>query len=86
MYLGDTAKHANTVGNAQRGGELSDDNAIGFEFTLSNIFKVYNNLDLYVMGGYMLAGDGLDMYSNAKGGNVSMDDPYVLATRLVYSF
>jgi hypothetical protein len=86
MYLGDTTKHANTVGNAQRGGELSDDNAIGFEFTLSNIFKVYNNLDLYVMGGYMLAGDGLDMYSNAKGGNVSMDDPYVLATRLVYSF
>ena len=60
--------------------------AIGFEFTLSNIFKVYNNLDLYVIGGYLLAGDALDMYSNTKGGNVNMDDPYVLATRLVYSF
>jgi hypothetical protein len=86
MYIGDTTKHANTVGNAQRGGELSDDNAIAMEFTLSNIFKVYNNLDMYIIGGYMLAGDGLDMYSNAKGGNVSMDDPYVLAMRMVYSF
>jgi hypothetical protein len=88
MYLGDTSKNANTVGTALETGttDYRDDSGIGFEFTLSNIFKVYNNLDLYVIGGIMLAGDALDMYSTAKGANVNMDNPYVLATRLVYSF
>jgi len=87
MYIGDTAKNGNTVGNAvSAGGEPVDKNTVGFEFTLSNIFKVYNNLDLYVIGGYMVARDAMDMWSNAEGGNVSIDDPYVLAMRMVYSF
>ena len=87
MYLADTTSNANTVGNAlDSNGEFRDDNAIGFEFTLSNIFKVYNNLDFYVVGGILLAGDATDMYNTAKGANVNMDNPYALLTRLVYSF
>ena len=86
MYIADTTKNGNTVGNARDAGsgELSDDNAIGLEFTLSNIFKVYKNLDLYVIGGYLFAGDALDMWDGTE--NTSIKDPYVLATRLVYSF
>jgi len=87
MYLGDTTNDGNTIGFASDGeGGLRDDNAIGMEFTLSNIFKVYNNLDLYVIGGYMFAGDAMDQYNIAKDKNESVDDPWVIATRLVYSF
>jgi len=86
MYLGDTTNDGNTIGFAVKGDELRDDNAIGMEFTLSNIFKVYNNLDLYVIGGYLLAGDGMDQYKIDEDKNVSVDDPWVIGTRLVYSF
>jgi hypothetical protein len=87
MYLGDTTNDGNTIGFASDGeGGLRDDNGIGMEFTLSNIFKVYNNLDLYVIGGYMFAGDAMDQFDIAKDKNVDVDDPWVIATRLVYSF
>jgi len=52
---------------------------------LSNIFKVYNNLDLYVIGGYLIAGDALDML-DGTGKIQGNDNPWALATRLVYSF
>jgi hypothetical protein len=80
MYLGDTTKNGDTVGNSGK-----DENAIGYEFTLSNIFKVYNNLDLYVIGGYLIAGDALDMV-DGTGKIQGNDNPWALATRLVYSF
>ena len=87
MYLGDTTNDGNTIGFASDGeGGFRDDNAIGMEFTLSNIFKVYNNLDLYVIGGMLFAGDAMDQYNIAKDKNESVDDPWVIATRLVYSF
>ena len=85
MYLADTTKNGDTAGNsANADGTLKDNNAIGFEFTLSNIFKVYNNLDLYVIGGWLFTGSALDMWNGVD--NTSMKDPYVLATRMVYSF
>jgi hypothetical protein len=75
------------VGNATNvDGSRENNNTIGYEFTLSNIFKVYNNLDLYVIGGWLFAGKALDMNTGTPGDNKSMKDPYVLATRLVYSF
>jgi hypothetical protein len=86
MYLGDTTEDGNTIGFARKNGERRDDNAIGMEFTLSNIFKVYNNLDFYVIGGYLVTADGMDQYNIAKDKNESIDDPWVIATRLVYSF
>jgi hypothetical protein len=87
MYLHDTSKNGDTVGNATNvDGSREDNNTIGYEFTLSNIFKVYNNLDLYVIGGWLFAGKALDMNNGTPGDNRSMKDPYVLATRMVYSF
>ena len=80
MYLGDTTSHGDTVGNTGK-----DENTIGFEFTLSNIFKVYNNLDFYVVGGLLVAGDAMEMI-DADGDNSSIKNPYALLTRLVYSF
>ena len=78
MYLGDTTNDGNTIGFASDGeGGLRDDNGIGMEFTLSNIFKVYNNLDLYVIGGLLLAGDAYGQFNIAKDKNVNVDDPWV---------
>jgi hypothetical protein len=87
MYLADTTKNGDTAGNSLNvDGTREDNNAIGFEFTLSNIFKVYNNLDLYVVGGWLFAGDALKMSTGTPGDNKDMKDPYVLATRLVYTY
>ena len=85
-YYADTTKNGNTVGNAHAsGGGLRDDNGIGLEFTLSNYFQIYKNLTADFIGGYLIAGDATGHVELAAK-NVSMDDPYVIGSRLVYSF
>jgi hypothetical protein len=87
MYLGDTTKNGNTVGMARRDdGSLRDDKTIGFEFALTNIFQVYNNLEFDVVAGYLFAGKAWDMYDDTRGKNVSPDDPFQVGWRLKYSF
>ncbi len=86
MYIGDTTKHGNTVGNARKADKttLRDDKEIGWELALINEFQIYKNLKFNVLLGWLFAGDALDMWNGAK--NVTMKDPYILGTRLIYTF
>jgi len=92
MYLGDTTKNGNTNGNARQNPgvpadtNLRDDKTIGIEFALTNQITVYDNLELYWGAGYLFAGDAFDIYDEADGDNKSPDNPWDLATRLVFSF
>ena len=92
MYLGDTTKNGNTNGNARKNPSdpadttLSNDSTIGFEFALTNQFTVYENLELYVGAGYLFAGSAFDLYNEADLDNESPENPWDIATRIVFSF
>lgn len=88
IYIGDTTKNANTMGSARKTGTSlpRDDKTIGFELDLINEITIYNNLKWNIGLGYMVAGDALDYYSLAKGKNIDGKDPWVLVTRLTYTF
>ncbi len=87
MYVGDTTKNGNTYGTARTAaGNPRDDNSVGWELGLLNSFQIYKNLSFFVGGGYVFAGDGMDLWSAAKGKNVSPDNPWLFATRLLYEF
>jgi hypothetical protein len=88
MYIGDTTKHGNTLGDAyKRGGAiLRDDKDIGWEFDLLNDIKIYNNLMLYVGGGILIAGDAMDQYDGTVRGASSPKNPWIIGTKLKYSF
>jgi hypothetical protein len=86
MYIGDTTKHGNTLGNAVRLGfpAYRDDKDIGWEIDLLNDIKVYNNLTWSFGGGILIAGDALDQYAGLL--NKSPSNPWVIATKLRYNF
>ncbi len=85
MYVGDTTKNGNTYGNARKAsGRPRDDKEIGWELGLLNTFQIYKDLVWFVGGGYVIPGDGMDLWNGTK--NVSPKDPWQIATRLVYSF
>lgn len=95
LYIGDTTKNGNTFGTARRyvgaagaaGNLLRDDKFIGVELDLLNEIQIYKNLVFKVFGGYMFAGNAMDLYSgNAVTGNFSMKNPWALRTRLLYTF
>ena len=85
MYIGDTTKHGNTLGDAVDLMGLRDDKGIGWEFDLLNDIKIYNNLTWSVGGGILVAGDALDQ--NITGPfNKSPGNPWVIGTKLRYDF
>lgn len=87
MYIGDTTKNGNTVGNARKsGGTPRDDKSIGWELGMLNEFKIYKQLTWFVGGGYLFAGDALDYFNTTTGRNKSPADPWQIATRLLYEF
>jgi hypothetical protein len=90
LYIGDTTKHGNTIGNARGFGGTSpfprNDGTIGVEFDLINEINIYKNLKFDVGLGYLLAGDAMDYFNVTTGRNKSGDDPWVLVTKLTYSF
>jgi len=90
LYIGDTTKHGNTMGNARGFGGASpfprNDGTIGVEFDLINEFNIYKNLKFDVGLGYLIAGDAMDYFNVTTGRNKSGDDPWVLITKLTYSF
>jgi hypothetical protein len=87
LYIGDTTKNGDTVGfSANADGTLKDHGSIGMEFTLTNVFKVYNNLDMSLVASWLIAGKAMDMYNFNTGDNDSPKDPYLLGMRMVYSF
>ena len=62
LYIGDTTAHGNTFGNALNSrGQLRNDQTIGIEFDMLNEFEIYKNLTFKLFGGYMFAGDAMNM-------------------------
>ena len=86
MYIGDTTKNGNTIGTARKANNITlrDDNTIAWELGLLNNFEVYKNLTFNVLLGWLIPGKGLQYYSGGK--NVEPDDPWLIATRLQYTF
>ncbi|MBM4323024.1 MAG: hypothetical protein FJ115_05635 [Deltaproteobacteria bacterium] len=90
MYIGDTTKNGNTVGTARKApygsANLRDDKTIGFEFGLLNEIKIYKNLSFDVGLGYLIAGDALEYWDSTRSKNVKPDNPWLIASRLMYRF
>ena len=76
MYIGDTTKHGNTIGDAvewtpnSQNAILRDDKTIGWEFDIFNDIQIYKNLQFRFGGGILLAGKAFDYYDtrNQSGG------------------
>ena len=88
LYIGDTTKNGNTMGTAwdfQRG-TLRNDSTIGHELNLINEWQIYRNLTFKFWGGYMWAGDAMDIFNPVTGSNFSMHNPWAVRTRLMYTF
>jgi hypothetical protein len=89
LYIGDTTRHGNTLGNAvkyQGASLLRDDNSIGFELDLMNDIQIYNNLRFWVGVGYLFAGNALDINNAGLGLNRAATNPWAVRTRLMYTF
>lgn len=87
LYIGDTTKNGNTIGNAVKSdGTLRDDKGIGFEVDLINEIQIYNNLKWNVGLGMLFAGDALDYRVGATNTNDSVKNPWNVVTSLVYTF
>jgi hypothetical protein len=86
MYIGDTTKNGNTIGNAvTSAGKPRDDSAVGWEIDLYNTLAIYKNLTFQFGGGYLLAGKAMDYQASATT-NTSPKDPWIVVTNLTYSF
>jgi hypothetical protein len=88
LYIGDTTKNGNTLGNAVKPGTtaLRDDKDIGFELDLINEISIYKNLAFTFGGGYLWAGDALDIKKGTLTTNYSPKNPWAVRSRLIYSF
>jgi hypothetical protein len=87
LYIGDTTKNGNTMGNARRAtGFPRDDKTIGVEFDLIHEIKIYKNLKYDIGFGYLFAGKALEYFNIETGRNKDGKDPWALITRLTYTF
>ncbi len=91
MYVGDTTKHGNSLGNALKypgtgSTLLRDDKDIGWELDVMNDFQIYKNLRFHIGGGYLWAGDALDFRRGTSFLNFSPKNPWAVRTRLIYTF
>ena len=86
MYIRDTTKNGNSIGNAVKAdGTPRDDNNIGVEIDLVNDLMIYKNLKFSFGGGFLFAGPAMD-YLDTGTTNRSPKNPYALITVLTYSF
>ena len=92
MYVRDTTKNGNTIGNAvTSAGNPRDDSSVGWEIDLYNTLAIYKNLTFQVGGGYLFAGDAMDFNvltagAATPGNNKSPKNPWIFVTNLTYSF
>jgi hypothetical protein len=91
MYIGDTTKNGNTLGNAVTAfGYPRDDKEIGWEVNLINDIQIYKNLQFRAGGGYLFAGKAFDQVDKRNGAyantNISPSNPWVFVTKLLYVF
>jgi hypothetical protein len=102
MYIGDTTKEGNTIGNARDimpaitgiSSGLQDDSDIGIEFGAYCDISIYKNLTYSIGGGYLVAGDALDGYTGVDipafpfsiPVNDSPADPWAVLSQLIFKF
>jgi len=89
MYIGDTTKNGNTIGNSKgTDGLPTDDNQVGIEVDWLNSLALYKNLTFQFGLGYLFGGDALSyaVIGAANGTNKKPKDPFVFTTNLTYSF
>jgi hypothetical protein len=86
LYIGDTTKNGNTVGNAVKSdGTLRDDKSIGFEADIIGELQIYKNLKFSAGFGYLWAGNALDLQKTSTT-NLEPKNPWQLTTNLTYLF
>ena len=88
LYIGDTSKHGDTLGNSRNvtGETLRNNGTIGWELDIIGEWQVYKNLSFKASFGYLWAKDALKFWNPVTGTNEKPDNPYVLFTNLNYSF
>lgn len=87
MYVGDTTKNGNTIGNARTASGLPrDDKSIGVSLYMGNDFQIYKNLVFSVLFGYLIPGKALESFDTVRHKNVRPDDPWQIGTKLRYDF
>jgi hypothetical protein len=94
LYIGDTTKNGNTVGDAVKAtGATRDDSTIGWEIDLINEINIYKNLKWNIAGGILFAGDALDQRVASYTApivttdrNKSPKNPWAISTMLRYEF
>ena len=93
MYVRDTTKKGNTIGNARKAPYLTtdmrDDKSIGWEIDLYNEVALYKNLKFAIGGGILFAGKAMDYWDSTvvtADKNVSPKNPWIIATSITYSF
>jgi len=87
LYIGDTTKNGNTLGDAVKAtGQPRDDKTIGWEINLINEINIYKNLKWDIGLGILFAGDALDQRIGSTFRNDSPKNPWIIATKLKYTF
>jgi len=87
LYIGDTTKKGNTLGNAVKANGLpKDDSTIGWELNLINDIQIYKNLNWKIGLGMLFASDALDQWSGVGVVNGSPKNPWLIESQIVYSF
>ena len=87
LYIGDTTKHGNTVGDARKAdGTLKDDKSIGWEVNLINEIQIYKNLKYSIGIGALIPGDGLRYFESAANPDDKPKTPWAVIGNLTYTF
>jgi hypothetical protein len=95
MYIGDTTKNGNSIGNAvDSTGHPRNDSTIGWELGLFNDIQIYKNLQFRFGAGVLFAGKAFDMWDQRNGTapsyggyqNVSPQNPWSIESKLLYVF
>jgi hypothetical protein len=92
LYIGDTTQHGNTFGNARTAlNTYKNSDTIGIELDMLNEIEIYKNLTFKLFGGYMFAGNAMNMdgtanFTTAGDNNQHIKNPWAVRTRLLYSF
>jgi hypothetical protein len=94
LYIGDTTKNANTIGNAARGIGAAirprDDSDIGWEFDLITELQIYKNLTWQAGLGYLFMGDAMDFRNGTAASGAALNkepnNAWTLQSRIMYVF
>ena len=98
MYIGDTTKEGNTLGDARDvfpaipgfSSGLEDDSDIGIELGVYCNISIYKNLTYSVGGGYLFAGGALDSFTGDTIAGIPVNDspkdPWAILSQLIFTF